>query len=472
MAAQGFAFNLQMKPEQRFWTTWNGTESCQIKSLFIPTTQEELLSLVQGARLLGKTIKVIGASHSLSAIAMPEKEGWTFSLEKYARVLEVDTVHRTITVQGGATLKQVNEALHQHGLALENLGSISDQTVGGVIQTGTHGTGRNYGPLHTQVLSMTVINGKGELNQVSSSLLFQAYQCGLGTLGIVETVTLRAVPARLLHEQTFPAEWPSILDQVDALVQTNEHVKFYWYPYTRCVGVWTANPYSGQQEEVTSCAKDPTPFSRLVEETAKERKDDTICSIEDVLELGPNDPTILERFNRAFFEADYGTASERVDWSDRIFCVDCGAHSHCCALEVAFPAPYTKSLLLELQELIESNHFPAHTGVEVRFVKADQALLSPAYSEDPNDLFCFVNIVSIRPNAHPIPYEAYFQAFQRLAERYRARLHWGKMGKHEPAYLRQVYPHWETFRKLQKLEDPSGIFLNEFTGKILERFPH
>jgi L-gulonolactone oxidase len=446
------SFAIEQKP--RFWTTWNGTYSRQIPAVFIPKTREELVTLVQMAYAKGGKIKVLGAGHSLNAISLPEEDGWTLSLEEYTKILEVDEEHQTITVQGGATLKQINEALYQHGLALENLGSISDQTIGGVIQTGTHGTGINYGPIHTQILAMTVITGKGEskaLSPTTTPLLFRAYQCGLGTLGIIDTVTLRAIPATLFHEQTCSALWPELLDQLDELVQNNDHFRFYWFPFIDCAGTWTANPTTS---EFNASSKNTSLSSD---------------SSEDFLELGPDDPAILKRFNRALFEKDYGEASERIDRSDRIFNVDCGAHAHCRAMEVAFPFRYTKPFLSRLQKLVEENHFPAHGGVEVRFVRGDTALISPTYSENPEDLFCFVSIVSILPNSRPISYQPYFQAFQNLAEEYQGRLHWGKMGEFNPARIKDAYPHWTLFKDLQKQEDPSGVFLNQFTAALLDQ---
>lgn len=470
MGFRGLDAHLGTEPLTRSWQTWNGTEGCKIESLFTPTTQDELVCLVQKAIEFKKPIKVIGAGHSLNAIALPEKEGWTISLENYSNVLEVDTLNQTITVQGGTTLKKINEVLDQHQLALENLGSISDQTIGGVFQTGTHGTGKNCGPIHTQILRLTLVNGKGVHKLVSPDetlSLFQACQCGLGTLGIIDTVTLRAVPARLLHERTFSAEWPDVLDQIDALVEGNDHFRFYWFPYARCAGIWTANRLMKGENEILVPPKESFSVPRLIEEIAKEQNNPAIQSIEDVLGLGPTDPSILTRFNRAFFEADYGAPYERIDRSDRIFNVDCSAHSHCHAMEAAFPIRYTKPFLLELEQLVEKNHFPAHGGVEVRFVKGDQALLSPTYSEDPNELFCFVNIVSIRPNNRPIPYEPYFEAFQTLVAKYQGRLHWGKMGPFDPSYSERIYPRWEQFRDMQKEEDPLGLFLNRFSKKAL-----
>jgi len=465
---QGFTLDAWVEPKERSWVSWNGMLRCQIESLFTPRTQDELVALVKEAGKRGKRIKVIGSGHSLSPIALPEAGEWVISLENYAEILGVDSERQTITVRGGATLKQVNEALDSHGLALENLGTISDQTVGGVFQTGTHGTGKAYGPLHTQIIELTLINGKGELKRVTPEgepLLFRACQCGLGTLGIVETVTLRAVPAQPLCEEMGAVEWPEVLDRVKELVQANDHVRFHWFPYTQRVGMWTANPTREKQQEST---KDAASFSRLIAEVAEERNDPQIRSIEDILELGPSDPAIVARFNRAFFEADYGKTSTRIDRSDQILNADCSAHSHCCAMETAFPIGHTKPFLLELQELVEKNDLPAHTSVEIRFVKADQALLSPTYSDHSDDLFCFVSIVSIHPNCRPVPYESYFQLFQELAERHQGRLHWGKMGRFDPAHLKQVYPRWEQFRELQKQEDPSGLFLNTFTRHILE----
>ncbi len=467
MFSHGFFAPLLQPPVEREWNTWNGTQFCHIASLFTPSSQEELTALVQTAYQLKKKMKVIGAGHSLNAIAVPDPETWTVSLENYAQILEVNLEEQTITVQGGATLSQINDALDFYGLSLENLGSISDQTIGGVFQTGTHGTGQAYGPLHTQILSMTLINGKGDLIAVSPTtdpLLFRAGQCGLGALGIINTITLRAIPARFLCERTYSVPWPDLLDQLDLMVQNNAHVRAYWFPYTGCAGVWTANPTT-ETKKSPALIKDSEPFFRLVREMIQETNDPTIQSMEDVLALGPSNPQIIARFNRALFEVDYGQPYERSDRSDRIFNVDCSVHRNCCAMEAAFPAHDLKPFLLELQALIETRHFPAHTGVEIRFVKSDSAFLSPTYSASPNDLFCFVSVVSIRAGSYH--YEPFFQAFEALVEAYRGRLHWGKLGRFSPSYLREVYPEWEAFLLVRQQADPSGMFLNDFTQRLV-----
>ena len=41
-----------------------------------------------------------------------------------------------VTVRAGTTLNQLNRFLNDQGLAMKNLGSISDQSVAGAISTG------------------------------------------------------------------------------------------------------------------------------------------------------------------------------------------------------------------------------------------------------------------------------------------------------------------------------------------------
>ena len=43
-----------------------------------------------------------------------------------------------VTVKAGTTLKQLNRYLDDQGLAMKNLGSISEQTVAGAISTGEY----------------------------------------------------------------------------------------------------------------------------------------------------------------------------------------------------------------------------------------------------------------------------------------------------------------------------------------------
>lgn len=73
------------------------------------------------------------------------------SMDKLNRILAVDLEAKTVTVEAGIKMHQLNEELNKYGLALSNLGSISDQTISGAISTATHGTGISFGSLCSHV---------------------------------------------------------------------------------------------------------------------------------------------------------------------------------------------------------------------------------------------------------------------------------------------------------------------------------
>ena len=48
----------------------------------------------------------------------------------------MDKVNHQVTVRAGTTFRELVELLHQHGLAMKNLGAIPHQTAAGAISTG------------------------------------------------------------------------------------------------------------------------------------------------------------------------------------------------------------------------------------------------------------------------------------------------------------------------------------------------
>src|SRR5258708_20038580 len=85
------------------------------------------------------------------------------SLEQMQGIEALDTSRGTATVWGGTWLRNLGNALFEHGLAQENLGDIDEQSISGAISTGTHGTGVRFGSLSTQVDGITLVTPSGEI---------------------------------------------------------------------------------------------------------------------------------------------------------------------------------------------------------------------------------------------------------------------------------------------------------------------
>ncbi|GCB81969.1 hypothetical protein scyTo_0021496, partial [Scyliorhinus torazame] len=122
-------------------------------------------------------------------------------------LLQVDKERKWITAEAGILLSDLNEKLDALGLALSNIGAVSDVALGGVIGTGTHNTGIQHGILATQIVAMTLMTAAGDTLECSNTVnreIFQATRLHLGSLGVVLNVTIQCVPAFRIHLQQLP----------------------------------------------------------------------------------------------------------------------------------------------------------------------------------------------------------------------------------------------------------------------------
>ena len=91
--------------------------------------------------------------------------------------------------------------------------------------------------------------------------------------------------------------------------------------------------------------------------------------------------------------------------------------------------------------------------MEVRFVRADEAWLSPNYGRD-----SVVISVSGKPGTNYWPYLK--ACDERLYER-GGRPHWGKLHFMTEERLAARFPKFEAFKALRRAFDPAGMFLND-----------
>lgn len=132
----------------------------------------------------------------------------------------------------GMRLRDFNELADSHGLALSNMGSISEQSLAGAIATATHGAGVGFGNMSTLVKSMTIVTADASILTVDADRghdLFMAALCSLGLLGVVTRVKLQCEPKFNLREEIFSVSWPYFVDNFEAIARSAEHVRMYWF---------------------------------------------------------------------------------------------------------------------------------------------------------------------------------------------------------------------------------------------------
>jgi hypothetical protein len=144
-----------------------------------------------------------------------------------------------------------------------NVGSISDQTLAGIVTTATHGSGITYGVMSTHVIAMTLLLADGTrvtCSRRESADLFVASICGLGSTGLILTIQLEVRSAFRLKEVQETVDFDYGMKKLDDIVSSAEHVRLWWFP---TVGALRVNCADSTREARKPCLLYPTAISRL-----------------------------------------------------------------------------------------------------------------------------------------------------------------------------------------------------------------
>lgn len=190
-------------------TNWGGTFTYKPPKVFAPTTVTQCAAILELARRMGKQVRAVGRAHSPSDLMM--SEDWAIRTEGLSGTLEIDATGPSATFLAGTLISDINQLLadHQPPMAMVSLGSISEQTIGGLIATATHGSGYDFPSVSSRCLELETLvplpADKGGVQLLKCSRnenadLFNATLCGLGCTGFVTSVKLTIEPAfRLRH---------------------------------------------------------------------------------------------------------------------------------------------------------------------------------------------------------------------------------------------------------------------------------
>lgn len=217
---------------------WSGTHHVDLApgTYHEPETQLELEALVADAYRKGQHIRPVGSALSPNGLAFDSRG--MVCLSNLDKIVEINKDEMTVTVQAGARVSQVLDALRPHGLTLPNLASIAEQQIGGFVSVGAHGTGALIPPCDEFVTALTIVtpseNGVVKMTEATHGQLFRLARLGLGGLGILSEVTLKVIPAHRLVEQTSVLSRSEAKKQLPTLLKRHKHIRYMWVPYEDC----------------------------------------------------------------------------------------------------------------------------------------------------------------------------------------------------------------------------------------------
>lgn len=426
------------------WSNWSGEQACAPARVATPGRIEDVVDEIAAARAAGRTIRPVGSGHSFTALV--PTDGVLLSLERMAGVLEIDQARKRARVQAGLPLHALNEALAQHGLALENLGDIDRQTIAGAIATGTHGTGERFGNLASMVEALTLVTGTGDVVRCSREDepdLWRAARVSLGALGVVCEVELRCVDAFTLHGVDGPAPLDATVAALDDLAAGADHFEFFCFPHADIALTRTNRRVDGPP------APPPAWRAWVGDVLLTNRVFEAACL------AGRARPELIPALNRGLTRAV--GCSERTDRSDRIFASP--RLVRFVEMEYAVPRAALPDVLAHARAWVHEHGFAVNFPMEVRVGAGDDALLSPAHERDTAYLAVHVY--------RGMAWEPYFRAVEAICDDHDGRPHWGKRHFQSAETLRSRYPMWDRFAALRDRCDPDRVFANAHLDRVL-----
>lgn len=418
---------------------------------FEPAGLDELKAIVFVARQNKKKVRVVGCSHSAADLCLTAD--YVVSLKKLNRVLSVDNQSNIVHVQPGIWLRDLCGQLESKGLMLSVLPTIGEVTLGGALITATHGTGKDYGILSYYLREVELLTASGDIVRASAFEnidIFRAAQVSLGALGILVSIKLQCEPAYRLCRRMYPAQLADILETLPVHMTASDHFSFMWFPPNDNVSVL----HISRTTEPSSKAKGL--LSSIWEWLVSYLAFESLCLIGS---LGA--PIFLKMANRLRFRYLDGRETMAVGNSSDISFAT--YRSRFVAKEWCFPVEQTTSILLTMREWIERTQFPVHY-VEVRFVRRDNIPLSPCYEQDS----VFINTNFHLPFGMYTDYGAKWdREFERIALLYNGRPHWAKCHPLTHVELQSLYPEWSLFTRVLAQLDPTGLFSNTATIRLL-----
>ncbi|XP_037045984.1 probable L-gulonolactone oxidase 4 [Bradysia coprophila] len=193
-----------------------------------PESADDVEKIVKEAITKGVAVKAYGNQNGQSDLICTAGIPMAIGALQYKKMNDDNTV----TFGAGVNLFDCGEFLRQNGRALATVPPYGSITLVGAVVTGEHGNSLNYdSTLAAQVVKMTIINSKGDIQVISSPDELKAFSLSLGLLGICVDITLRTVKLYKLQAHNY-IEGDDILfnDKAIKWARNTDELTLFWFP--------------------------------------------------------------------------------------------------------------------------------------------------------------------------------------------------------------------------------------------------
>lgn len=194
---------------------------------------EEEVGLVEAVKMASEKnlkISIAGKRHSQGGHSFYKDSVW-IDMTGYDKILNLDKTQKMITVQSGATWKQIQDYINPYGLSVKVMQSSNIFTVGGSLSSNVHGRDPKYGTIIETVESFRLLMADGTIKEVSrteNEELFSLVIGGYGLFGVILDVTLHLTDDVFYVSETVKTDYKKYADLFRTSILTDDTVGLHY----------------------------------------------------------------------------------------------------------------------------------------------------------------------------------------------------------------------------------------------------
>ena len=437
---------------------WNGTTSCKPDEYTVLDGNDlktELRQLVQShkkLRVLGRALNFNNITYSQDHLVSFEKCTRILSMMTLEEVIPGTTISKSeMRVQPGIMGRDLANAIDVLGYGLPNMANFLHQTLGGVINSGSHGTlgKEDRGGYLSMITEIRMVDGNGDDLVLRKDDGSMEYAVGLGCLGLIYEVTMVLDVEQYTLEQK--TEWiprrTLTAEMVESDIASNYLVMYKTLPALDQVERFTFNKVeSGEENHASILAKNALDYQLLPR---------VLISAVDLLnQFNLNSSEVIGHVNTVATQTR--PPGSLISKSHHIV-PDASAMPEHVQTEWAIRIEDIETVLKEIKRSARTTESIKLSEVHIRFSARSGVLLHPAFERR----VAWVDFNTLGIDAGTFDRH---DRFIEILKKYDARPHWAKQHFQNAGYIETVYSTEvvDRFKAFREQHDRTNVLLSPY----------